>query len=48
MSRYLDFVEAESAMEVLLSTLSLKQQGSPSIQLLASPKYHWEIVGEEI
>ena len=48
MKECVDFREEESAMEVLLSTLSLKQQGQPNIQLLTSPKYHCELAGEGI
>ena len=43
MKNCIDFHKEESAMEVLLSTLSLKQQGCSSIQLLTSPKYHCEL-----
>ena len=36
-------------MDVLLSTLSTKQQGQPSIlRLLTSPQYHCELAGEGI
>ena len=48
MKNCLDFLEEESAMEVLLSTLSTKQQNQPSIRLLTSPKYHCELAGEGI
>ena len=48
MSRCIDFMEEQSAMEVLLSALSTKQHNGPSIQLLTSPKYHCELAGEGI
>ena len=47
MKNCVDFLEEESAMEVLLSTLSLKQQGRPSIQLLTSPKFYCELAVKE-
>ena len=44
----LNFLEEESAMDVLLSTFSTKQQNQPSNQLLTSPKYYCELAGEGI
>ena len=41
-----DFKEEKSAMEVLIDKLSSK--GTPSIELLTTPKYHCELVGEGI
>lgn len=41
-----DFKEEKSAMEVLMDKLSSK--GTPSVELLTTPKYHCELAGEGI
>ena len=47
MSECADFKEEKSAMEHLLSQLSLKSRPT-SIRLMTSPKYHCEVAGEGI
>ena len=43
-----DFKEEKSAMEVLLQELSSKSYNNQKIDLLVSPKYHCELVGEGV
>ena len=48
MSNCADFKEEKSAMEVLLQELSSKSYNNQKIDLLVSPKYHCELVGEGV
>ena len=48
MFEFTDFKKEKSAMEVLLEDLTTKSLNNQKVEVLVSPKYHYELAGEGV